>query len=553
MNQPLDIVTICKADRWVTDILPRFAGLIDTNCSGVVRRHVLLVTDPSSTPSDEGRAVEILLGQGWHSISCRPLHDPMPGRRLLAFDALRAGVLSEFGLREGLYMDPDTDVVEDLQGIQQIATHADLLWVANPLTLAPVLADLTRHGFAPPGDTENPALMEPGFMYLRRNLQAEFADACARCPDVNAFVPGSTYWNMVMLRLGGQAVRLADDWNRTFWDVTAAVATSRSVHFTGQWKRLQPHLEHDRPRRRIIVHPDRVPPPAPAAAAVPESLAVVAMFRDNADYLPHAFARFEAWERAGLPIRYYFLENDSVDTTADLLTAFMHGRRGRLESRRLAAKYLRRPDGENYHRIMPLARMRNFIVDVAHGESPSSDHEWTLLLDSQIFFPEDILHRMAASRSRDPLPDSIGMLTPYTQQLFRADHSPADARPCPDMPGLTLADHYFDTFAFQDLDHRHYHPRCGFARCRRCWAEEPRPVPLIPADRPIVDVAAAFGGFALIPSRVLRDRRIRWTTYGSGLDEGGVLAEHVVFCDRLRMATGRRVVVLQDVDCVYRL
>jgi hypothetical protein len=107
-------------------------------------------------------------------------------------------------------------------------------------------------------------------------------------------------------------------------------------------------------------------------------LCVIALVRDNADYLPHAFARFEAWERAGLPLRYYFLENDSLD------------------------------------------------------------------------------------------------------------------------------------------------------------------------------VAAAFGGFALVPTTLLRDERIRWTTYATGFDRARALAEHVVFCDRLRTITGKRIVVLQDVDCIYR-
>jgi len=189
---PLDVVTISKADRWVEEVLPRFASLVDANCSGSVRRHLLLVTDPDTPPATEGRMVGTLLGQGWHQVVCRPRADPLPGRRLLAFDALRAGLCAEFGLGEALYMDPDTDVVADLQGIQRIAPEAELLWVANPLVLDPVLADLQRHGFEPPGGRGTPVLMEPGFLYLRRDLRAEFAALCSRFPDVNDFVPGST-------------------------------------------------------------------------------------------------------------------------------------------------------------------------------------------------------------------------------------------------------------------------------------------------------------------------------------------------------------------------
>jgi hypothetical protein len=553
--EPLDIVTICKADAWIDDVLPRFASLVDAHCSGFVRRHILVVTEPASAPAAEGRTVGKLLDRGWHTVVCRPLDDHHAGRRLLAFDALRAGLLGEFGLREALYMDPDTDVVADLCEVRRVAPDADLLWAANPLPLDPVLGDLRRYGFNPAGPPGQPVLMEPGFIYLRRDLRSEFDNVCGRYPEVNEFVPGSTYWNMVMLGLGPRAVRLPDDYNRTFWDVRAAVTTAKSVHFTGQWKLLQPHIEYDRPGQRIVIRADRnraIPKPVGEA---PDAIAVVAMFRDNAEYLPHAFDRFEAWERRGLRLRYHFLENDSSDTTAMLLAGFLQGRSGRLESRSLAIPYLRRPGGQNYGRVMPLARMRSFIVDAAMSDEPAGEHEWTLLLDSDILFPEDLLDRVFAARALDPRPESIGMLTCYTQQLCRADQLPGDAVRCPTSPELALAGHYFDTFAFQDAHHRHHHPFCAFDRCRRC-RDGGRPDDrrmLIPADRPIVDVAAAFGGLALVPTEILRDRRIRWTTYGSGYDQERVLAEHVVFCDRLRTITGRRVVVLQDVDCVYRV
>lgn len=550
----LDIVTICKADGWVHDVLPRFAALIDAHCSGVVRRHLLLVTDPETSPAAEGEAVAALVEQGWHSLVCRPLDGLRQGRRLLAFDALRSGLLAEFGLHEALYLDPDTDVVSDLRGIQTVAPEADLLWVANPLALEPVLADLTRHGFEPAGETDRPVLMEPGFFYLRRDLRREFDDICSRYPVVNDFVPGSTYWNMLMLELGPRAVRLADDYNRTFWDVRGAVTNAKSVHFTGQWKLLQPHVEYDRPGQAIVIRPQRNAAIRRPLGHAPDAIGVVAMFRDNANYLPHAFARFEAWERRGLRLRYHFLENDSTDTTAALLAGFLQGRMGRLESRSLAVPYQPRPDGQNYDRVMPLARMRNFIVDVAMAQPPAGSNEWTLLLDSEIYFPDDLLDRVFAARLRDPRPETIGMLTCYTQQLFQPEQIPGIAAACPEMPQWAVADHYFDTFAFQDAHHRHHHPFCAFARCRRCSAsgrpDDPRF--LIPADRPIVDVAAAFGGIAVVPTEILRDPRIRWTTYGSGFGQDRVLAEHVVFCDRLRTITGRRVVVLQDVDRVYR-
>ena len=264
---------------------------------------------------------------------------------------------------------------------------------------------------------------------------------------------------MLMLSLGAKAVRLPDDFNRTFWDIPAAASRAKSVHFTGQWKRLQPFVSYERESSRIVVHarPAALPAAAPEReqpATVPAALCVIALFRDNADYLPHAFARFEAWERAGLPVRYYFLENDSTDDTAPLLAEFMRHRRGRLTSRQLAIRYERARSGQNYDRIMPLAKMRNFATDTAMADAPLAAGEWTLLLDSEIYFPEDVLSRIFAARARDPMPDSIGMLTCYTQQLFPPEQMLVGT-PAPGIPGFVIADHYFDTYAFQDAAHRH--------------------------------------------------------------------------------------------------
>jgi len=554
----LDIATISLADRWIDDVLPRFAAMIDASRSGPVRKHLLLASDAPDPQAREAerRRVEARLAGLFDRVVARPMPAVRAGARLLAFDMLRAGLVADLGLPEVLYLDPDTDVVEDLAEVATLAPQAELLWAANPLPLAPVVADLVRHGFLP-ADVPPPALVEPGFLSLRRDFSADFAALMDRFPDLHEFAPGSTLWNMLVISLGDRAARIPDRFNRTFWDVAAAAGTAKSVHFTGQWKRLQPFVEYDRPGRRIVLRdrPASLPAPATPVRDEPAALNVIMLVRDNAGWLPHAFSRFEAWERVGLPCRYHILENDSTDDTAALAAAFMEGRDGRLESRSLALRYFQGPRGTNYDRIMPLARMRNFITDVAMAGPAPRPGEWTLLLDSDIHFPEDILARVFAAVAGDPDPRSIGMITVYSQQLFEPQRIAPLGEPVAEMPGWMKADHYFDTYALQDIHHLSHFPFCGFARCRRCAASRPEgyPVPLIPADTPIVDVAAAFGGFALVPTDLLRDPRLRWTTYSMGFDRSQVLVEHVAFCERLRTLSGRRVVVLQDVDCVYRL
>ena len=553
----LEVATISRPDHWIDDVLPRFAAMIDASRRGPVRKHLLLVSDEPDVGARaaQGERVARRLGRLFDRVVPWPAPTPREGARLLGFDRLRAGLVAHLGLSEVLYVDPDTDVVEDLGDVPSFAPGADLLWVANPLRLEPVVADLVRHGFL--ADTP-PALplVEPGFLHLRRDLSTAFEALVERFPDVHGFAPGSTYWNMLVLSLGERACRLPDRFNRTFWDVHAVATEAKSVHFTGQWKRLQPFVEYDRVRRRVVLRADPAPLPRPRhpAATTPAALNVIMLVRDNAAWLPHAFARFDGWERGGLPCRYHVLENDSADDTAAVAAAFMAGRRGRLESRRLASRYLYERGATGYDRIMPLARMRNHITDVAMEGAPLAAEEWTLLLDSDIHFPADILDRVFASMARDPDPQSIGLVTVYTQQLFDPARIAPLGVPVPGMPGLASAGHYFDTYALQDLRHRHHHPFCPFERCLRCAVDRPpdRRATLVPAGQRVVDVASAFGGFALLPTDLLRDRRLRWTTYSTGHDGGQVLCEHVTFCDRLRTLFGKRVVVLQDVDCVYR-
>ena len=552
----LNVMTISKADRWVDELLPRFAAYVDANCTGVVHRHLLLIDEPGLSANRRSEMLD-QLQQRWHSVVLRPPLDEQPGQRLLTFDALRAGLLTAFGLSEGLYLDPDTDVVGDLHGLPRLAPEAGLLWVANPLPLDPVLADLRRHGFTPSVENGTAVTLEPGFLYLRQDFSDAFADLQRRYPDLHPFAPGSTYWNMLMLTLGPRAVRLPDEFNRTFWDVPAATRNARTVHFTGQWKRLQPYVSYDRANGRIGLSSQPAALPAPrrstSSASLPRKLSVVAILRDCEDYLPTALSRFAAWEKQGLAIRYTFLENDSVDATPALLKAFMAGRQGQLECKQLAAPYDRTRASQAFGRIMPLARMRNHALSMARSVA-SANEEWTLLFDADIYFPDDVLTRVFETLATDSAPDTIGMVSVYTQQLFRADQVPRIGEPVDGWPGWSAVGHYYDTFAFRDQFHRSHRPFCGFARCRSCSAGRSAgyPLPLVPADQSIVDVTAAYGGFALLPSRIVSDPRLNWSTYSGDLPEARSLCEHVIFCDRLRTLTGKRVVVLQAIDDVYR-
>jgi hypothetical protein len=549
---PLDIITVCTADHWAENVLPRFAAFVDRHCSGPVRRHVRLVTGPDISATREERLTGTLRDAGWHTVLAGPLHEPMTGKRLLAFDSLRAGLLSELGLDEALYMDPDTDVVADLQGVQSMAPDADMLWVANPLLLEPVLDDLVKHGFSSAQSRGRPVLMECGFMYLRRDFTADFAHVRHRHPDVNGFVPGSTYWNMVMLSLGEKAVRLPDEYNRTFWDVPAAAATAKTVHFTGQWKHLQPYIEYNRADRRIVVHADRVRPEAVSMLRPPDAIAIAGLFTDDDPPAHETLSRIAALERGDRAFRYHFCCGSA---SAPVLEDFIRGRRGRFRLHEADSRARVRSSGTSHDVAMARAAGWNGLVEDVLQDSADPSREWTVFLEGGIVFDDDLLDRIGAALAGDPSPDSIGMITCYTQsgsaEAFRAHRAVGRAETAerPD------TGHYAGTRTLRDVHHRCHHPRCIFARCRRCrghGAPESDDA-LVPTETRVVDVAAAFGGLAVVPTQLLCDRRIRWTAYQPSSSRDEEQSEHVVFCDRLRNVSGKRVVILQDVDCVHLL
>jgi hypothetical protein len=74
----------------------------------------------------------------------------------------------------------------------------------------------------------------------------------------------------------------------------------------------------------------------------------------------------------------------------------------------------------------------------------------------------------------------------------------------------------------------------------------------IKKDQKIVDVASAFGGFVFIKGDVLNHPKVRWDTICHDIEKDQSICEHVIFCERLSTITDKRIVLLQNVDTLYR-
>ena len=224
-------------------------------------------------------------------------------------------------------------------------------------------------------------------------------------------------------------------------------------------------------------------------------LHVISLFRDSAHYLARTFRNLEALERRH-QVAYFFYENDSVDDTTAQLQAWMRERDGVLITETLHAKKFART--RERERTAALAFYRSRILPEAQ-RVPS---DWTLLLDSDVDFPETLIEEYMPWA--DP---RIAMLTPRTEfEKTCRMCDPPSGRPA-----------YYDTFALRDRSDR----RGMIISCNPFWADEDRSA--WERGDP-VEVHCAFAGAALIRSDVLA--RCEWRSVGD--------CEHVVFAEQVR-------------------
>ena len=275
---------------------------------------------------------------------------------------------------------------------------------------------------------------------------------------------------------------------------------------------------------------------------------VYGMFRNNEKYIEFLTKTFKSIEdKYNIEFRYFFIENNSADKTKEYLKDFIIPRKGsKLLSFKLKQDYKNVGDGRNFNRISTLAFIRNKLVDTC---LPIENVDWCLFVDSNIFFPEDIFEKIFTTTTTNEvkIEKNIGMITMYTQQLFIPEIHKINT----DKP--VLLGHYYDTYPFVDEFGKSHYPNCSFEKCKLC-EKRSRGInrKLIPENKEIVDVNSCFGGFVFILPEILNDKRIRWGTISYEIEKDESLCEHILFCERLKLLTNKRIVILQNIDTLYR-
>lgn len=275
-----------------------------------------------------------------------------------------------------------------------------------------------------------------------------------------------------------------------------------------------------------------------------ERVNVFNMFRNNEDYLSKFYIptmlKIEA-RHPNCRFVYHICESGSDDNTKRLLLQFIKSKDP--ESRLYFDEhrsYVNKQSGKNYARIETLSEIRNRLV----ARSRPLKGRWSLFIDSNIYFKENVLERLFKECS--PTDNGIGMLCPYTQQLMIPE-----IHKLPNLTKPSLIGHYYDTYSLYNAKRQSYWPYCGFAKCTMCkdvvkYDREPIP------KESMSDVASCFSGFALIHNDPLNDARVVWTSVNYDMEKDEGICEHVMFCHMLRTLHDKRVVIAQNVDQLYR-
>jgi glycosyltransferase involved in cell wall biosynthesis len=274
-------------------------------------------------------------------------------------------------------------------------------------------------------------------------------------------------------------------------------------------------------------------------------IAIVCMFKNNEKYLTDFFFDIvDEFEQTyhHTEFEYYVIENNSKDNTRSMLKEFFKKKttRSKLLLFNMKEDFKNIGDGKNYERLYNLANIRNKLIN----NIVPLNADWCLFIDSNIFFKKNILEECF---KYSPSKNNIGMLIPYTQQLFIPNlHN------IPNLTKPTLLNHYYDTFSFYDINNKTFWPYCAFEKCKLCNRMNCMDRTSIPKEKSVVDVSSAFSGFCLIKTDIINNKLIRWETLSHEVTKDESVCEHFLFCYMLRKLTDKRIVVLQDVDNIYR-
>lgn len=231
---------------------------------------------------------------------------------------------------------------------------------------------------------------------------------------------------------------------------------------------------------------------------------------------------------------YYVCENDSTDDTPNLIHTFMEGRKGHIFTGHIDHPFDESATEWRYERIGRLAFIRNHFMAKIKTTETFQDHQWMLFIDSDLYFDELVLKTLFAHQ---PSKHNIGVLTCKSLEMYNTK----------EIEEVYTAKHYYDTFAFVDINDHLSYPVCVMHDCEMCTKDRHPKTTLITDEDKLVDVRSAWAGFALVDATVFQHDGVKWRTIRMKNELS--TCEHIYFCDMITAITGKRIVVCTDAEC----
>lgn len=187
-------------------------------------------------------------------------------------------------------------------------------------------------------------------------------------------------------------------------------------------------------------------------------------------------------------VKYLFVENSSKDETPQLLLHFLQSHDGYFIS------LGKSQDLELLPRISRIAYARNMAKKFA----ALFHYDRAVIIDADIYFNSSTLNSLILTSETIDSHFHCGFGTAALIERTSTGYN------------IITAKHYYDTATFLATQQSQSKwPKCCFQSCLTCKNHEFESDSL-PAEGGVISVAYAFGGIAVIHSRIMTDERIIW-------------------------------------------
>jgi len=278
-------------------------------------------------------------------------------------------------------------------------------------------------------------------------------------------------------------------------------------------------------------------------------IAVLALFKNVERYLnKYLFKHLEKMENENkYEFHYYFLENDSTDLTRFLLETFLENRNGKLFTLNDVKSEVFKKDAVTYERVKLFVYLRNYLLD--NIRVYLKDVDYVMILDADVFFEgtKTITELIKVLETND----NLVMISPYQYEYTNKEKLskvvPLESLDHIDEPIFSVG-HNYDTFAIEYEDGSITWPFCRFQRCNLCTNIDCNIDDFIDPDISLVMVNSCFNGLCLIRSTdVFQNKELKYDTINVKT-RCISLCEHIMFCNRLRVLTGKQIAIAQNIS-----